>query len=195
MEEKKTGINKMGIFIAVIAFIVCIFSITYALFSFNKSGTTDNTITTGTLVLTLDESATDGIFIQNAIPVTDTEGLSYIPYTFSVLNEGTYGVTYQLKLVDDEEAYIAEEATGKKLSHSKIKYSFTIDGGSATTGLLSSNGGLIDETVILPEETIDYTLKVWIDYSAGNEIMGQRFYGKLELRAIQQGHTNFDTGE
>ena len=64
-----------------------------------------------------------------------------------------------------------------------MRISHTVDGYVFGSRLLSQNNGLIHTTTIQPGEVINYTLRVWIDLASTNEIMGQRFFGKLEITA------------
>lgn len=186
--------KKIGIILSIVTVLICILAVSFAIFTFAGMGERSNIVTTGTLVLELDESLTDGITLLNAFPISDQEGLTLTPYVFSVRNTGSTTATYELRLIDDEQAFIDNNSLNRRLAHSNIKYSFTIDGGSATTSLLSSNNGLIDTRSIAPGETVNYTLRVWLDLAATNEVMGQRFHGMLQLEAAGQGNTNFNTG-
>lgn len=56
-------------------------------------------MTAGTLSLTLDESASDGI--TAAEPVEDSVGLTYTPYTFTLTNNGSLNSSYTIYLDDD----------------------------------------------------------------------------------------------
>lgn len=192
MKEKKTGIIVLAV-----ALLLCITAISYAIFSFSKAGSKQSQVTTGTLIMELDESATNGISLPQAIPLSDAEGIALTPYKFKVKNTGTLNARYKIQLVDDEAVYTADGCTAKKLSHSKIKIAYTKndDNGTPTVQFLTMNNGEFELDTLTPGNTNTFTLRVWIDYNAGNEIMGQHFHGKLELKAIQEGQTNFDTGE
>lgn len=190
MDEKNKKIirNSIFVFFAVVMFVL----VSYAVFSYAREGEENNKLSTGTLILTLDDSTSSGITLSNAIPVTDQEGLSGTPYTFTVRNSGTLNSNYELQLVDDEEKYISHDCSDKKLPWTNIKYSLTKNDEEPVSGIL--NNQAFDTALLKPEETNSYTLRLWIDSKAGNEIMGTHFHGKIQVKAIQEGHTNYDTG-
>lgn len=187
--------NKRFIVIAAIAIIaIAIIGVTYAIFTQQLTGTKTNVIEVGTLTLTLDESAAQGVNIENAVPVTEEYALGhYEPYTFTVTNTGTVNAIYDLTLVDDEAALGGKpklEDTNVRYSLSKIK---TPKGGTAdseitTKDLLSAlNSRTLDENVELAAgDKVDYTLYLWVDEDATNEIAGQKFAAKININAEQK---------
>lgn len=191
--DKNKKFVKVSIF--VICGVLALFLVAYAIFTFTGLGTKENRLSTGTLVLTMDESMSHGISISGAVPVSDQEGKSTDPYVFSIENTGTLNASYRVLLVDDLEKYEEHQCSDKKMPWKNIKYELTKDGGSASVDLLSSDSFLFDTGVLAPGESKDYTLKLWIEESSGNEIMGTHFHGRIKIEAIQEGHTNYETGE
>lgn len=188
-KNKKVIRNSILAFFAVVMFVL----VSYAVFSYAREGNEKNKLSTGTLILTLDDSTSSGITLSNAIPVRDEEGLASAPYTFTVKNSGSLSSNYELLLVDDEEKYTSHGCSDKKLPWNYIKYSITKNDGENVIGVLDDQA--FDHAVLKPEEMNSYTLRLWIDSSASNEIMGTHFHGKIQVKAIQEGHTNYDTGE
>ena len=184
----------IALVVLIITAIGAIISVSYAIWSNIYSGTKTNQITTGTLVLVLDDSASAGINLTTAIPVSDADGLATTPYTFTLKNTGTNNAQYRIKLIDDEATYTSDGCSSNKLPWSNIKYSFAANGGSATTALLSTNSGILEEGVLNTGVTNSYTLRLWIDSAADNTIMGKHFNGKIEVDAIVQGKTDYTTG-
>ncbi len=194
MDEKK---NKK--FIKISIFVICavlmLFLVAYAIFTFTGLGTKENRLSTGTLVLTMDESMSNGISISNAVPISDSEGINTDPYVFSIENTGTLNANYRILLVDDLEKYEDHHCSDNKMPWKNIKYELKKDGGASSVDLLSSSSGLFDTGVLAPGKKKNYTLKLWIEESSGNEIMGTHFHGRIKIEAIQEGHTNYETGE
>ena len=72
--KKKTGLLLS--ILGVISLVLITAGVTYAFFSYAKEGQTTNTISTGTLEFTYTEvdNNSNGILIQDALPLTDAEG-------------------------------------------------------------------------------------------------------------------------
>ena len=73
MNKKK---NLILTLLAVLTVILITGGVTYAFFSYAKTGTTDNLITTGsiTFLYTEVDGVGNGISIQNAFPISDDKG-------------------------------------------------------------------------------------------------------------------------
>jgi len=194
MEEKKRNNDIVKKSLLVICGVVLFFAIAYAIFTFTGYGEKEQRLSTGTLVLTLDESISEGITISDAIPVTDEVGQSFAAYTFSVQNTGTLKANYQVSLVNDDDKYVAHGCSDNKMAWKNIKYSFMKDS-SSQIDLLSTNSGILDTGVLAPGESKNYTLRLWISDTAMNDVMGTHFHGRIQVKAIQEGHTDYDTGE
>ena len=87
MVEENREVVKKGLLI--ICGVVFLFAISYAIFTYTGYGKQENKLSTGTLILTLNESTSEGITLADTVPVTDEEGLTFPAYTFSVQNTGT----------------------------------------------------------------------------------------------------------
>lgn len=192
MENEKKK-SKKGLMVAIAAIaLIAIIGTTYALFTWTGAGQKSNIIEVGTLTLTLDEAASEGILIQNAVPVTEEYALAnYTAYTFKVKNTGTLDAKYDLKLVDD-----ALEEGITKLADENVRYALTSavtpkdgeKGAETTTKDLLSNATdrkLASEVEIATGDTVEYTLYLWIDENASNDIQGQKFSAKISIDAVQ----------
>src|SRR5574344_1429803 len=96
----KANIKYIRIF--VISILVCFtFGVSYALLTASYTSNKNHIITVGSLKLTLDDSASSGITLSNALPESDTNGLKEQDYTFTLTNTGTATFVYNLNLVDN----------------------------------------------------------------------------------------------
>ena len=84
MNEKKKYII-ISVVIILISIIALIGS-SYALLTITLEGDKDITLTAG--ILNVDFSEGDSINLDNASPLTDSEGLKTTPYTFTITNTG-----------------------------------------------------------------------------------------------------------
>lgn len=170
---------------AVVLTLIAMISVTYAWVRISRISETKNVLKAGSLSLILDESTTDGISLENAIPVSDKKGLSEKGYTFKLINNGNIKVNYVITL-DDLEIDDAEE----RMSDSVLKYSLEKNGVVGDTVFLPTireNGKrVVDKGVIDKNTTNTYTLKLWMDYDTTNEAMNKVFYARLNVRAEQE---------
>ncbi len=67
--SKQVLISILGVAILIVAVV----GISFAAFSYSKTGTTVNTVTTGTITMSYTEP-TNGITLTNALPITDDSG-------------------------------------------------------------------------------------------------------------------------
>ena len=74
--KKKTGLLLSAL--GVLSLVLITAGVTYAFFSYAKEGTTTNTVSTGTIEFAYNETddGTQGILIENAIPMTDAQGMA-----------------------------------------------------------------------------------------------------------------------
>ena len=194
MEKKKESFvekNKKQLLVIALA-LVLLLGGTYAWLQLTLTGTKTTRIEAGTLALTLDESASEGINVEDAVPMTDQEGLATEAYTFSVENTGNVLSEYTIYL--DDEAISEEDV---RMEDSIVKYSLTKNGGESTTALVSTltDRALTEDNLIEAGTTDTYTLRLWIKDSAVNDdvqttkedgaIIGKVFAGRLRIEASQ----------
>ena len=177
-------------FVIVIGMIIAIIAVSYAVFSYVTKGQTKNTITTGTLNIEITDE--EGLELLAQEPLTDLTAESKPGYTFNVRNTGTKDATYRIYLIDDTEEYTTDGCT--KISWSKLRYSLEKDGQVVNTGAVPDDG-ILYTTNLGSLLTNEYEFKIWIASTAGNEVEGQHFHGKIMVKSILQGASNFDTGE
>ena len=181
-EHKEINILPLIILVVIIIFLI---GGTYAWLTLKISDTKTNTLTAGTLKLTLDDVTSEGIKIEKAVPMSDEKGMTTSEYTFTLENTGTIKTNYKIYLDD-----IATSKDNSRMPDSKIKYQL-IKNGEETVALLSSlQERILDTGTMEKEEHNTYTLRVWIDSAAGNEIMGTVFSTKLRVVAEQTRNSN-----
>ena len=177
-QEKKKGIIKISVFITSI--FVIFLSVTYAFINVTLSGTKKQVITAGDLSLVLEEDD-NNIRLENALPMFDEVGMvQEDPFTFRLVNNGTTSVNYTVKLVDI--------TTGNdKLSTSDVKYYLTKEGEGNPTLLSELNEGTVDSGVILKDQVIHYTLRLWIrdGVTDNSAIAGKKLSYRIDVEASQ----------
>ena len=191
----KKNKNNIKLLVSVsILMLVLIIGTTYAWYRITRSSDTINKIKAGSLEMTLDDTATEGIKLLNEVPRSYLQGMKTKEYTFTLTNTGTTTNDYTiylddvLKFTDDQgkEITITDDT---KLEDTKIRYILLKDGESAASTksklLSAATERIIDTGKIDKNQTIKYSLRMWIDSRAENEVMGKMFNAKLRVEASQ----------
>ena len=191
MNKKKTLILSI---IGLISLVIVTIGITYAIFTYTKLGTTDNTVTTGTLkfLYTENTGVKTGIKLTNALPISDTQGKALdgdnnvFDFSIEATNTGTEAIPYEVTLrkkststlgEDYVKVYLTDrtEATEKEelepTNFNKLTQT-NIDVGSEIEKTIYNgtvNGG---ETTYQK----DFRLRMWIDEQSNQtDINGKEF--------------------
>lgn len=250
------------ILLAIILTFILILSCSFAWFKLNKTSTVVNKIKAGNLELVLDDTTTDGILLEKAIPLSETNGKKTVQYTFTLENKGSTAANYTIYLDDiplndneirmqdkyvryrllknnvlqtksgiyevklDEQRYVITFDENKhkvvnitdynnnsvsgfdtylnskltdesslddlinilKDTHGQtLKYSTESTEESKLVSTMGTNPERILETgAINSKEKNSYTLQIWIDKDATNDVMGTIFNAKLRVEAVQK---------
>ena len=207
--EKKN--NKSMLAIIAVAALILVIGGTYAFITFVLEGEKQNTITGGSLVVTLDDKSAalqnpaGDLVLEDQFPVSDAVGKTRTPYKFTLTNSSAKDASYTIYL--DESA-----VTGTRMADSKIKIYLTNSDGShvyqdvATVDSLTPktrtvNGASVNSRVlysgVLPHGALDgsgnvvtptsetFALRMFISSGAGQEIMGQEYATKVSVDAVQ----------
>ena len=184
MEEK---IKKRSLIVLIIAVFIGIFVLvlnaSYAFFT-TEVNSKNYIAYTGTLKVDFTKDS-DVLDITNAVPMTNAEGLasSDNSYAFGVTNTGTIAAKYQVRLE------LLKENTKEYIPLEYIKLAYSTDGTSYSDPIrlsdLESNLVFIEPTQLDISGTDSYTIKLWIDYSAPNEVIGKTFKAQVVVDAVQ----------
>ena len=189
-DKKKIILSVLGILMLVVVTV----GVTFAVFTYTKLGTTENTVTTGTLkfLYTENTGVGAGINIENTFPVSDAVGKSYdtdkYVFDFSVeaTNSGVEEIPYEVTL---------RKKSTSTLSESNIKVYLTDMTGEVDSQIVAPTlySDLIQTTIDVGEEvekTIyngtvlggeldylkDFRLRMWIDETSNqDDINGKTF--------------------
>ncbi len=203
MEEKKKIVNTKLLIVAFVLTVAIIFGSTYAWVRLTKNSNTVNKITAGSLELTLDDTTSDGITLVNEVPKSYKQGMETKEYTFTLTNKNSTS-SYSLSLKDlekysDEDGKETVIADENRINDSKIRYILLKDGEELSVNkskILTDR--ILDSGTIEKGQTISYSLRVWIDSKASNEVMGKIFNAQLNIEATQtspQQTVAFKTGD
>ena len=175
--------NKNIIIIAIAIIILLLIGIAFAYLRTTLHGEKDYVIRTGSLGLRLEES--NELTLEKLIPIEDSEGMSLDGFNFSLVNNGNIETDYTIYLDD-----IPLDEGETRMPDSAIRYSLTRNDETFMTRNLTTMGSnpnrIVDFGSIGVDETINYTLRIWIDYDATTEeASGKTFKGKLRVVASQ----------
>ena len=191
MEETNNKKKKViTIVISIIIILILALAISYAYFSTQLSGT-DQIVKVGELELVLDETS-DGITLDNAIGISDSEGINSTPSTFELRNNGNKAVDYTIYLDDNT---ISD--TDTRIDDKYLKYNLNKNDADSGATLLTRIGAnpnrILDSGTIEGGGTNKYSLNLWITDEVDGNYSGQVFSGKLRVEVSQERPLAVDT--
>ena len=180
MENKNKKIKKQLFALALV--LLVLLGGTYAWLTLQVTGEKTNVLRAGTLSLVLDDTTSEGIKLEKAVPISDEKGKTGTEYTFTLQNKGTKAASYTIYLDD-----VALEASETRMEDSKVKYQLTKNSNETVALLNTLSDKILDSGEIAGSTTNTYSLRVWIDSAAENEVMGTILYKQLRVEATQVG--------
>jgi len=180
----------------------------YAYWTKTVTQTNTNEVGIGCLKIELNDvvvdkdgnTASTGINLSNAYPISDTKGLSTKPYNLTIKNVCSIDAKYTIYL---------NTLSSSLLNESKIKYHFIETSPietSMTPQLITSlnkfenlndligesneifssyelSSGILKSKTENVTDSVNYNLRLWIDESVGNEIMGNTYEAAIMVYA------------
>ena len=181
--------NRKNIMMVVsVLFLVIVLALvsSYALFTFNITKNVDFKVTIGNLELSIRDTMTEDKFImENVVPIKDQVALSQDGYTFTITNTGTIDSYYSIYLDD-----ILLNNDLDSLNNNFIR--FQILNHTTNDDVIDSLSNYPDIDRVLVNgylkrgESITYTLRMWVDYNAGNEAQNKYFAVQVRVDGQQQ---------
>ena len=187
--------NRVLYSILIIIVTLCVIvGVSYAAFKFQQTGTKDNQVTSGTLILELDDEEGTTVSLTGAMPTSDTKGKTLTPYTFTLRNTGTLNSRYRIKLEVDNAAITKDKCEANLLDAHNIRLVLTKnDSMQDVTNYDSLTDSVIDEDILNANDSNDYELRMWIDSSVTDPALvnGKHFHVKVVVDAIQDNYMDF----
>ena len=178
LSDKKTIITVLSIILV----LTIMSSTTYAIFF--RVNTFENTesYTAGVLDIEVVEGST--LSLANTLPITDSEGASLTPYTFTVKNVGNLTYTFDLKMLST--------TSSNPINSSYIKVKLD----DKEPVLLSSlTNGIIGSDIRLnPGESITMSIRIWLDINTPNTEIGKSFSAKIVTDGVGSEYVEPSTG-
>ena len=161
IKTKKTYVVAL----AVLFVFVSLSGTTYSLFL--KSDTT-NEFNYNTGLLDLEFVEDEQISLENAFPMSDSEGIKQEPYVLTLKNTGSITYLFDLKMLSN----IVDNSINPNYIKIKVNDNLPIT--------LSSNDGILESNIVIyPNEEISFKINVWLDKDTPNNELGKKFSAKV----------------
>ena len=159
--------KEILLIISIFLVVLILFSSSYALL-FKSDQTDKQSYATGVLSIT-SEATNNSVTLNNALPMSDTDGASSTPYTFKITNTGNLSYKFNVMLLSTttENQISAEYIKVKVNDNAPVKLN------SLTNGVILSN------ITLKPEAYVEISLRVWLDESTPNTEIGKSFNAKI----------------
>ena len=184
MKEKK-GL-KISIILTLIGVVSLVTGITFAIYENTINAGKSQVIKTGVVNFTLTES-TNGLVLNNLQELTDYEGMAQEEYyEFTIKNTGNTITDYEISLVDKPNS----SYTGTILNEKYIKVGLLKNNSKEIIVNLKDVNRLIDKVTLDVEDTVNYKLRLWLDFGnledeAKEALVGQKIFLALKINGIQ----------
>ena len=172
-----------------ISLIGCLYvSQSYAYWMVTNEQKAANQITSGCFSISFTDKNT--VNLTNTYPVDDTVALNSTPYEFTITNTCTIPVSYNVTLTSVNNAGAIDDSNIKYAIYDK-----TTTKPAAGTALSGTNhtahslktgtltGGTRSGTSVTAGASVTYNLYLWINSTAGNELMGKTFTANIDVSA------------
>ena len=168
MKDKKIIVLIVLILISIIALIGSSYALLTKSFKSEKLS-----MQVGTLKVDFTEG--NAITMNNAIPMTDENGMNTTPYTFTITNSGDVDAYYTVSNEEElantlDTNYLKMRLTGSDGYDSGIK---------RLKDLGTSTYRIVDETSLATGKSVTYKLYLWIASDAGNDIQNKIYKSKI----------------
>jgi len=189
-EQAPTNRYFTSLIIVMLALTIVFIVSSYAFFTYERSGSKQNVMYGANLNIVVDDNDDLGINEKNAFPVYDEVGRQNDPYSFTLKNLGNVAANYRLMLVPDTDAIEEDGCEDNLLDEASIMFQLIKDGTvivEDTIKSISGNKYTMDEGFIgLTDEvnSYDYELRLWIKSTAGAEVMGRHYHGRVDVEII-----------
>lgn len=139
-------------------------------------------MTSDSLSITFHESSGDKITLKDIVGVTDSVGLSSRAYTFTVKNNLDVPVRYSVKLLEDNDAIIADGCQTARIPMQILKLGYHKNKESNNILNFSdfSDNTIVTDT-IKGKQTEEYTVRLWVQKGSLTADNDLHFHGLLQV--------------
>ena len=184
MKENKK--RKIAMLLTLLGVTSIVIGTTFAIYENTINTNKNHIIKTGVVNFTLTES-TNGIVLNNLQELTDYEGMAQEEYyEFTIKNTGNTITDYEISLVDKPNS----SYTGTILNEKYIKVGLLKNNSKEIIVNLKDVNRLIDKVTLDVEDTVNYKLRLWLDFGDLEDeekeaLVGQKIFLALKINGIQ----------
>ena len=171
-KNKNYQITRQALVLVIV--IILLIAGSYSWLTFSKTSDKVNIIKSGDLSLELEEDTE--ILLQKAVPMSDAKGTQTQKYIFRLKNEGSSPIKYDMfidKIIPDQT---------EELQDKDVRYKLVNNGVETIGNLNDLENRKIESGIINAKSVNNYTLQVWINKDAENDVMNKTFVGKLRIQ-------------
>ena len=178
--------RKIAMLLTLLGVTSIVIGTTFAIYENTINTNKNHIIKTGIVNFTLTES-TNGIVLNNLQELTDYEGMAQEEYyEFTIKNTGNTITDYEISLVDKPNS----SYTGTILNEKYIKVGLLKNNSKEIIVNLKDVNRLIDKVTLDVEDTVNYKLRLWLDFGnledeAKEALVGQQIFLALKINGIQ----------
>ena len=180
-EVALTKMAKRQLFVTLLSIIgVTVISLgsAYAVFTSVSRSAEYNVIKVGTLNIDFGSDSSNTINLSGQYPMSDEEGVTLTPYTFTITNTGSLAADYEVFIQDDQDMITQDNCANSQLNKDYIKYK--LDTGSPTVlSTIAGSNYRIATGSLEAGGSVTYTLYVWIREGVGNDVLNKHYHGKI----------------
>ena len=170
--------KKYALIFLVLIAIILLIGTSYALLRSSEQGNNPYVMNVGLLEVTFQDSATNSLNLENAVPMTDNEGMNQaIELTFTVQNTGDLAAGYDI--------YIEETSTSPEFKTVIRFISNKNDTGYNSPKTLSEDYYIEQDGVLAVGESATYKVKLWLSETADNTYMNKTFTARIVVDSYQ----------
>ena len=176
-EYLRTRRKIVPIFLIILA-IVLLMGTSYALLRSSEKGDNPYIMNVGLLEVTFQDSVTNSLNLENAVPMADNEGMNQASeLTFTIKNTGDLAAGYDV--------YIEETSTSPEFKTVIRFISSKNDTGYNSPKTLSEDYYIEQDGVLAVGESATYKVKLWLSETADNTYMDKTFTARIVVNSYQ----------
>ena len=170
--------KKYALIFLILLAIILLIGTSYALLRSSEQGENTYVMSVGLLEVTFQDSETNSLSLENAVPMTDNEGMNQASeLIFTVKNTGNLAAGYDI--------YIEETSTSPEFKTVIRFISSKNDTGYNSPKTLSEDYYIEQGGSLAVGESATYKVKLWLSETADNTYMNKTFTARIVVDSYQ----------